>query len=83
MTKPRNVRNWWIEVEVDGRATKVALGPVARDGGFDLVVKMRSGGEVAEALWVTGRARGEDLTLRVWDRQHPRRDAVLERRTSR
>ncbi len=68
---PRNVRNFWLELDVDGRSTRIAAGPVARDGGFDLVIKMRSAGDVVETVHVTGRADQDGaLTLRVAD---PRR----------
>jgi hypothetical protein len=44
---PRNVRNFWIELDVDGRTVKVAAGPKSKDGGFALVVKLREDGEVS------------------------------------
>ena len=48
------VRNFWIEVEVDGRKTPVALGPVAKDGGFELTVYVRDAGESVEAATIVG-----------------------------
>lgn len=45
---PRNVRNFWIELEIDGRKTKVATGPRSRDGGFNLKVLMREKGQISE-----------------------------------
>ena len=54
---PRNVRNFWIELEVDGRRTKVACGPAARDGGFTLTISMRNRGNVVrDVLEVRGLA---------------------------
>ena len=52
---PRNVRNFWIELNVDGR-TPIAAGPVARDGGFELTVKQRDKGGILYALTVRGYA---------------------------
>jgi hypothetical protein len=52
----KNVRNFWIEIVVDGKAQKVAVGPVSKTGGFDLTVYMNDGGESVEALVVLGRA---------------------------
>lgn len=52
---PRNVRNWWIELDVDGR-TPIAAGPAARDGGFELTVKQRDEGGILRALTVRGYA---------------------------
>jgi hypothetical protein len=39
---PQNVRNFWIELEVDGRKSKIATGPVSKDGTFSLDVSMRN-----------------------------------------
>lgn len=53
---PRNVRNFWIELDVDGRKTLIACGPVARDGGFRLRVFMRDKGSIVRAMDVEGSA---------------------------
>ena len=77
---PRNVRNFWLSGDVDGRRSRTrsghnfALGPQSRDGGFDLTVRMRDDGTVTEALNVTGRAN-EDGTLTLTVR--PRHGAVV------
>jgi hypothetical protein len=52
---PRTVRNFWIEVTIDGKTSKFAGGPQSKDGGFTLIVKQRNSGEVTEALHVEGR----------------------------
>ena len=49
------VRNFWIDLDVDGRKTHVATGPRSRDGGFDMAIKIRDEGGIAEAMDVTGR----------------------------
>jgi hypothetical protein len=41
---PRNVRNFWVEVTIDGRSAPIASGPVAKDGGFSLTVYDTGGG---------------------------------------
>ena len=53
---PRNVRNFWIELDVDGKKTRIATGPASKDGGFDLTVKMRNEGGIVKALQVNGYA---------------------------
>lgn len=55
---PRNVRNFWIEADIDGRKSRFASGPVRKDGGFDLTIYIRDDGSVKRALSVTGRAYG-------------------------
>ena len=51
---PRNVRNFWIEAEVDGRKTPIAFGPQGKDGGFSLTVYMRNEGKVEWVADITG-----------------------------
>lgn len=61
----RNVRNFWIELEVDGRANVVAAGPAGKDGGFKLRIRVRDAGEVSPRdIIIEGRAE-KDGTLRV------------------
>lgn len=45
---PRNVRNFWIELDVDGRKHRIATGPRSRAGGFTMRVLMRENGEISE-----------------------------------
>ena len=68
---PRNVRNFWVELDVDGRKSKVAAGPVSKDGGFNLTVKMRDGGEIIKPLAVRGWVRvGGKLALFINGEEH-------------
>ncbi len=60
---PRNVRNFWIEAQVDGRKHDVATGPRRADGGIYLRVYIRDSGDVKHALTVTGDERGGKLYL--------------------
>lgn len=53
---PRNVRNFWIEVEIDGRTTKLAGGPRSKDGGFTLRIKQRSKGDIITPVHIEGKA---------------------------
>jgi hypothetical protein len=43
------VRNFWIEVYVDGRKTKVECGPQAKDGGAIVTIYQRSDGAIKKA----------------------------------
>jgi hypothetical protein len=63
---PRNVRNFWLELEVDGKKTKVATGPVRKDGGFTLDVKMRDMGCIMIAGQIVGQVVDDKLFL-VWE----------------
>lgn len=51
---PRNVRNFWIEAEIDGRKTPIKFGPQGEDGGFSLIVFMRIDGELIWVADITG-----------------------------
>lgn len=52
---PRNVRNFWIELAVDGKRTHIATGPVSKTGGFTLAVKQRHDGGIVKAVEMCGR----------------------------
>lgn len=45
-------RNFWIEIEVDGRTTKVETGPQSADGGMRITLKQRNKGKITEALHI-------------------------------
>lgn len=52
---PRNVRNFFIEAEVDGRKTKAATGPASKDGGFRMTIYIRKDGAISnEAVVIRG-----------------------------
>lgn len=44
------VRNFWIEVEIDGRKTKLTGGPVGKNGGMRINLYQRSNGEITKPL---------------------------------
>lgn len=49
------VRNWWIEVEIDGRKTKLCGGPQSKSGGFSLSIHQRENGKIIHrVLGVSG-----------------------------
>lgn len=61
---PRNVRNFWVTVEVDGRERVIASGPASADGGLRCRFYIRHKGAVVPALDVDGYADGDgELTL--------------------
>ena len=57
------VRNFWIEVTVDGRKTKIATGPRSKDGGMEITIKQRNNGSIDHALTV--RCTVDDQNLRT------------------
>jgi len=53
---PRNVRNFWLTLDVDGKKTNVATGPRSRDGGFYLTILVREDGGICDnAVIVEGK----------------------------
>jgi hypothetical protein len=60
---PRNVRNFWLELEVDGSRTKIETGPRSKDGGFTLKILMRREGDIMRPVTITGREQDGRLTL--------------------
>lgn len=61
---PRNVRNWWIEIELDGRATMVG-GPRHKTGGFCLNIKQRDGGGIKTPVRIVGEVLGPEEALEL------------------
>ena len=51
---PRNVRNFWLELDVDGCKTRVETGPRAKDGGFTLNILQRDNGSIVKAMELWG-----------------------------
>jgi hypothetical protein len=51
----QRVRNFWIETNVDGRASKDGTGPNSKDGGFTSQLFIRDHGSVRLAVEITGR----------------------------
>ena len=47
---PRVVRNFWAEVDVDGKETVMAGGPKNKEGGLTIKVLQRSKGDIAHAI---------------------------------
>jgi hypothetical protein len=61
VSKPCNVRNFWVECEpTDGtRRKKIGTGPVAKDGGLDITIYQRANGEVTSACSILGRSMAD------------------------
>lgn len=54
---PRNVRNFWIDLSVDGRDSRIKTGPVRKDDGFDMTIRMRAQGGISDTvLLISGTA---------------------------
>lgn len=63
---PRNVRNFWIEAEVDGRKTPIKFGPTGKDGGFHLIVYIRNQGEAEKIAGIEGDTSRDGKRLILW-----------------
>jgi hypothetical protein len=51
---PRNVRNFWVSFNVDGRDSKLESGPVSADGGFSGEILIRRDGCIDTAAILRG-----------------------------
>lgn len=47
------VRNFWADITVDGRKTKIGTGPRAKDGGMEIKIYQRSKGEITLAYTIS------------------------------
>lgn len=64
---PVNVRNFWVDLSVDGRQNDVGTGPRSKDGGMLARFFIRDDGEVKAAITVRCDVMGDKLTLTVYD----------------
>jgi hypothetical protein len=66
MNTPRNVRNFWIQGEVDGKKEAIGTGPRRKDGGFDLDILIREKGNISnKKLNIIGHVVNDKLLLDV------------------
>jgi len=62
------VRNFWIELDVNGRSIPIETGPARTDGGFDLRISMRSEGKPETVMSIRGIAhQSGSLQLLAFD----------------
>ena len=63
---PRNVRNFWVTLGVDGRKSEIAAGPVRGDGGIELLIEIRENGTISnKRLRIDGSCVDGNISLRV------------------
>jgi len=66
---PKNVRNFWVDGEIDGYTNNLTGGPRNKEGGIDITIKQRDNGAVTTALKIEGFANDKgELSLRVKDK---------------
>ena len=46
------VRNFWVDADIDGRATMLSGGPRAKDGGMTIRIRQRDNGGIFTAMKV-------------------------------
>ena len=61
---PRNVRNFWLTFDIDGRSSEFAAGPARADGGFSGRILLRDRGDIGPTLRIEGIAAA-DGTLEI------------------
>ena len=60
------VRNFWIDVNIDGRQTFLSGGPKAKTGGMDITIYQRNEGSIKKAISIYCRADGDRLYTEVY-----------------
>ena len=63
--KIRNVRNFWIDVETEGR--KIATGPRKNNESTFITLSVREKGKSKAILQICCHQEKEDLLVRIWD----------------
>lgn len=80
---PRNVRNFWIDANIDGRQESLSGGPASKTGGFTLNIRMRDNGEVSHVVRIWGMANDEGEISLFVQNEKKGRERVLEFHTKR
>jgi hypothetical protein len=66
---PRNVRNFWAEMNVDGRESELASGPRNKDGGMSIRIYQRNQGDAEQVLTVNCYVNYDgNLELNIYNR---------------
>lgn len=73
------VRNFWVDVEIDGRKTRLEGGPRSRFGGFEAEINQREDGLVTTPIKIKGIELNGELITRVYVNG----DLIAEHRTNR
>lgn len=60
---PRNVRNFWVEVEINGYKHILKGGPKASNGDMRITLFQRDRGEILEVMQVNSIMAGDEKTL--------------------
>lgn len=63
---PRNVRNFWIDANIDGRASTLSGGPKSSGGGMRLSILQRERGSISERGITVGCQVHDDGILRTF-----------------
>ena len=59
------IRNFWIEVEIDGRKTKLKGGPVSKDGEMKVKLYQRDEGAIHEAVDIVCKRVDDQLFTQI------------------
>lgn len=60
------VRNFWIEVEIDGRKTTLSGGPRAKDGSMSVTLYVREDGDSVRAVHINCEPLGEKNHIAIY-----------------
>lgn len=63
------IRNFWIDVDIDGRKTRLSGGPRNKDGGFSMTIYQRNKGQSVKALEIEGTIADDKLAIYVHDEE--------------
>ena len=74
------MRNFWIDADIDGRATMLSGGPRRKDGGMNIAIRMRDEGRSVVGCSIDCYECDDSLCLRVYDGNG---DLVYETETER
>ena len=59
-------RNFWIDADIDGRATMLSGGPRNKSGGMEVRIYQRETGGIVTAAQIFCTATGDKLVTEIW-----------------
>lgn len=61
--------NFWVDINIDGRKTRLSGGPKNKDGGFSMAIYQRDKGQSVKALEIEGVVEDNKLAIYVHDEE--------------
>jgi len=76
----KDVRNFWIEVKIDGYKNPITFGPKKKEEGFHMVINQRNEGRATIGAIIKGYVTERKIVLTIESGQEPNSMVVITKR---